>query len=91
MKIKPEIITGKYKLGKYWDPKDKLRIAIRIMERALKNPRRTLELLNVPGLDRLGDDTTKEIAWTHSSEIVQMMGFQNDSKYPAFHCLLLRK
>lgn len=82
MRIKPEIITGKYKLGKYWDPKDKLRIATRIMERAVKNPKRTLELLNVAGFDRLDDKTTKELAWINSSEIVKMMGFQNDAKYP---------
>ncbi|MGI0046411.1 MAG: pyridoxamine 5'-phosphate oxidase family protein [Nitrosotalea sp.] len=82
MRIEPEIMTGKYKLGKYWDAKDKLRIATRIMERAIKNPKRTLELLNVAGLDKLDDKTTKEIAWIHSSEIIRMMGFQNDSKYP---------
>jgi len=82
MKIKPEIMTGKYKLGRYWDAKDKLRIATRIMERAVKNPKRTLELLNIPGFDKLDDDTTKEIAWIHSGEIVAMMGFQNDSRYP---------
>ncbi|MGI0061969.1 MAG: pyridoxamine 5'-phosphate oxidase family protein [Nitrosotalea sp.] len=82
LKIKPEIMTGKYKLGKYWDPKDKIRIATRIMERAIKNPKRTLELLNIAGLDQLDDKTTEEIAWIHSSEIVKMMGFQNNSKYP---------
>lgn len=82
MKIKPEAMTGKYKLGKYWDSKDKLRIATRILERAIKNPKRTLELLNVAGLDKLDDENTKKIAWIHSSEIVRMMGFQNDSKYP---------
>ncbi len=82
MRIKPDIITGKYKLGKYWDPKDKLRIATRIMERAVQNPRRVLELLNIKGLDKLGDESTKELAWIHSTEIVGMMGFQNNSKYP---------
>ncbi len=82
MKIKPEIMTGKYKLGKYWDPKDKRRIATRILERAVKNPKRTLELLNVVGLDKLDDKTTREIAWINSSEIIKMMGFQNDSQYP---------
>ena len=82
MKIKPEIITGKYKLGKYWDPKDKMRIATRIMERAVKNPKRTLELLNIAGLDKLDNKTTNDLAWIHSTEIVRMMGFQNDSKYP---------
>jgi nitroimidazol reductase NimA-like FMN-containing flavoprotein (pyridoxamine 5'-phosphate oxidase superfamily) len=82
IKIKPEVMTGKYKLGKYWDPKDKLRIATRIMERAAKEPKRTLELLNIAGLDKLDDKTTKELAWIHSTEIIQMMGFQNNSKYP---------
>jgi nitroimidazol reductase NimA-like FMN-containing flavoprotein (pyridoxamine 5'-phosphate oxidase superfamily) len=82
MRIKSEIITGKYKLGKYWDPKDKLRIATRIMERAVTNPKRTLELLNVAGLDKLDDKTTEDLAWIHSSEIVRMMGFQNDVKHP---------
>jgi hypothetical protein len=82
VRIKPDMMTGKYKLGKYWDPKDKLRIATRIMERAVQNPRRTLELLNVAGLDKLDDKTTESLAWIHSSEIVKMMGFQNNSKYP---------
>jgi len=81
MRIKPDIMTGKYKLGKYWDPKDKLRIATRMMERAVQNPRRVLELLNVKGLDKLDDESTKELAWIHSTEIVGMMGFQNNSKY----------
>ncbi len=82
IKIKPEIMTGKYKLGKYWDPKDKLRIATRIMERAAKNPKRTLELLNIPGLNKLDEENTRELAWIHSTEIVKMMGFQNNSTYP---------
>jgi nitroimidazol reductase NimA-like FMN-containing flavoprotein (pyridoxamine 5'-phosphate oxidase superfamily) len=82
MRIKPDIMTGKYKLGKYWDPKDKIRIATRIMERAVQNPRRVLELLNIAGLGRLDDKTAIELAWIHSNEIVKMMGFQNDSKYP---------
>ncbi|MGI0102577.1 MAG: pyridoxamine 5'-phosphate oxidase family protein [Nitrosotalea sp.] len=82
IKIKPEIMTGKYKLGKYWDPKDKMRIATRIMERAVKNPKRTLELLNVAGLEKLDAKATNDIAWIHSHEIVQMMGFQNNAKHP---------
>ncbi|MDE1830002.1 MAG: pyridoxamine 5'-phosphate oxidase family protein [Thaumarchaeota archaeon] len=82
IKIKPEVMTGKYKLGKYWDPKDKLRIATRIMERAAKKPKRTLELLNIAGLDKLDDEITKELAWIHCTEVIQMMGFQNNSKYP---------
>jgi nitroimidazol reductase NimA-like FMN-containing flavoprotein (pyridoxamine 5'-phosphate oxidase superfamily) len=82
MKIKPEIMTGKYKLGKYWDSKDKLRIATRMMERAVQNPRRVLELLNIAGLDMLDGKITKDIAWIHASKIVKMMGFQNTSQYP---------
>ena len=58
IKIKPETMTGKYKLGKYWDAKDKLRIATRIMERELKDPGRTLRILNIPGLGNLDNETT---------------------------------
>jgi hypothetical protein len=82
IKITPNIMTGKYKLGKYWESKDKIRIAIRTMERAVKNPKRTLELLNIVGFEKLDDDTTKELAWIHSTAIVEMMGFHNDLKYP---------
>ena len=82
IKIKPETITGKYKLGKYWNEKDKIRIATRIMERAVNNPKRVLELLNIAGLDILDEKTTKELAWIHSTEIVKMMGFNNEFEYP---------
>jgi nitroimidazol reductase NimA-like FMN-containing flavoprotein (pyridoxamine 5'-phosphate oxidase superfamily) len=82
MRIKPDKMTGKYKLGKYWDQKDKLRIATRMMERAVQNPNRVLELLNIAGFDKLDDKTKKELAWIHASEIVKMMGFQNTSQYP---------
>jgi len=82
IKIKPETMTGKYKLGKYWDMKDKLRIATRIMQRALKDPKRTLQLLNIPGLGNLDDEMTKKLAWIHSSEIIGLMGFKNSVKYP---------
>lgn len=82
IKVMPETMTGKYKLGKYWEPRDKIRIATRIMERAIKNPKRTLELLNIAGLDKLDDKTAKKLAWIHSTEIVRMMGFRNDSEYP---------
>ena len=88
MRIIPETITGKYKLGKYWDEKDKLRIATRMMERADKNPKRVLELLNIAGLSILDEKTTKELAWIHSTAIVKMMGFENESKYP--HISLVR-
>ena len=89
IKIKPEIMTGKYKLGKYWDVKDKFRIATRIMERALKDPRRTLRLLNVPGLGDLDDETTKKLAWIHSSEIIDMMGFKNTLEYPGISLIIV--
>jgi len=82
IKIKSETMTGKYKLGRYWDAKDKLRIATRIMERALKDPSRTLGVLNIPGLINLDDETTKKLAWVHSSEIIRMMGFKNTLEYP---------
>ena len=88
IKIKPETITGKYKLGKYWDEKDKIRIATRIMERAVSNPKRVLELLNVTGLNILDEKTTKELAWIHSTEIVKMMGFNNESEYPHISLVL---
>ena len=52
------------------------------MKRAVENPKRTLELLNIAGLDKLDNKTTKELAWIHASEIVRMMGFENDSKCP---------
>lgn len=89
IKIKPETITGKYKLGKYWDEKDKIRIATRILERAVNNPKRVLELLNVTGLNILDEKTTKEIAWIHSTEIVKMMGFNNKSEYPHISLVLV--
>lgn len=82
IRIKPEVMTGRYKLGRYWDTKDKARIATRILERAVDNPRRTLELLNLPGLDRLDEDSARKLSWIHSIEIIEMMGFQNNSKYP---------
>ena len=82
-KITPETMTGKYKLGKYWKPEEKMRIATRMMERAAKNPRRVLQLLNVAGLDKLDEETTRNLAWTHATELVRMMGYENKTKgYP---------
>lgn len=81
-KIIPNIMTGKYKLGKYWNEKDKIRIATRIMERAVDMPKQTLELLHIAGLNVLDEKTTKELAWIHSTELVKMMGFENELKYP---------
>ena len=76
-KIIPETITGKYKLGKYWKPEEKIRIATRIMARAANNPQRTLELLNIAGLDKLDEKTTRNLAWIHATELVRMMGYEN--------------
>lgn len=91
LRIKPEIMTGKYKLGNYWDAKDKLRIATRLMERAVKNPKRTLELLKVAGLDKLDNKTTTELAWLHSTEIIRMMGFENRSQYPGISLVVIEE
>jgi nitroimidazol reductase NimA-like FMN-containing flavoprotein (pyridoxamine 5'-phosphate oxidase superfamily) len=90
IKIKPETMTGKYKLGKYWDAKDKFRIATRIMERALNDPRRTLGLLNIPGLRNLDDKTAKKLAWIHSSDIIDMMGFKNTLEYPGISLTVVK-
>lgn len=81
-KIIPNSMTGKYKMGKYWNEKDKTRIAIRMMERAVNMPKLTLELLHIAGLNILDEKTTKELAWIHSTELVKMMGFENKSEYP---------
>jgi nitroimidazol reductase NimA-like FMN-containing flavoprotein (pyridoxamine 5'-phosphate oxidase superfamily) len=89
IKVKPETMTGKYKLGKYWDAKDKFRIATRIMERALKDPMRTMHLFNISGLGNLDDETTKKLAWIHSSEIISMMGFKNTLEYPGISLVVV--
>jgi nitroimidazol reductase NimA-like FMN-containing flavoprotein (pyridoxamine 5'-phosphate oxidase superfamily) len=82
-KIIPEIMTGKYKLGKYWKPEEKLRIATRIMERAINMPQRTLELLNIAGVDNLDEKTARNLAWNHATELVRMMGYENKAgNYP---------
>ena len=82
-KIIPEIMTGKYKLGRYWKPEEKIRIATRMMERAAKNPQRALELLSIAGLDKLDEKTARNLAWTHATELVRMMGYENKAEdYP---------
>ncbi len=81
-KIIPNTITGKYKLGKYWKPDEKKRIAQRILERAVNLPKHTLEILNITGLDALGEDITKQIAWNYSTDLIQMMGYENRTSYP---------
>ncbi|MGC2572739.1 MAG: pyridoxamine 5'-phosphate oxidase family protein [Candidatus Nitrosopolaris sp.] len=82
IKIKPEVMTGKYKLGRFWDEKEKIQIATRMMKRAVEMPKRTLELLNVAGLLLMGENYIKELAWLHTTELVRMMGFVNQEKYP---------
>ena len=79
-KIIPETITGKYKLGKYWKPEEKIRIATRIMERARDNPQRTLELLNIAGFDSLDEKTARNLAWIHATELTRMMGYENNAE-----------
>lgn len=87
-KIIPNSMTGKYKLGKYWNEKDKIRIATRMMERAVNMPKLTLELLHITGLNILDEKTTKELAWIHSTELVRMMGFENELEYPHISLIL---
>ncbi len=82
LKIIPNVMTGKYKLGKYWNEKEKLRIATRIVERSVKLPKQTLKLLNIAGLSQLDDEAAKNLAWLHAIELVKMMGYANTSKYP---------
>jgi len=82
VKIIPHIMTGKYKLGKYWKDEEKLRIATRLVTRAVAMPEQTLKLLNIAGLEKLDDKSTKNLAWLHAIELVRMMGFENNSKYP---------
>ena len=82
LKIIPDVMTGKYKLGRYWSDEEKLRIATRLVERSVKMPRHTLKLLNVPGLEKLDEDSAKNLAWLHAVELVKMMGYENRSDYP---------
>ncbi|MGI0045623.1 MAG: hypothetical protein ACREBB_00335 [Nitrosotalea sp.] len=51
-----------------------------MLERSTKSVKKK-GILNTAGLDKLDDRTTKELAWIHSTEIIRMMGFQNNSKY----------
>lgn len=82
IRITPDTMTGRYKMGKYWNEKDKLRIAQRIMQRAIDNPRLTLSTLNISGLDKLNDEMTREVAWKYSIGITSLMGYENNSSYP---------
>ena len=45
-------------------------------------PKRTLELLNIAGLDKLDENETKNLAWLHALGLVRMMGYRNEKKYP---------
>jgi len=82
LKIIPNTMTGKYKLGKYWNEQEKLRIATRLLERSVKMPKQTLHLLNIAGLEQLDDESTKNLAWVHAIALVKMMGYENTAKYP---------
>lgn len=82
LKITPNTMTGKYKLGKYWNKKEKLRIATRLVERSVKMPRQTLRLLNITGLDKLDEESAKNLAWMHAIGLAKMMGYENTSDYP---------
>lgn len=82
LKIIPHTMTGKYKLGRYWGEKEKIRIATRLVERSVKMPRHTLKLLNVPGLEKLDEESAKNLAWLHAVELAKMMGYENTSDYP---------
>ena len=52
------------------------------MERAVNEPKLTLQTLNVSGLDKLDDVETKKVARKYSSEIVSQMGYSNELQYP---------
>ena len=82
LKIIPNIMTGKYKLGKYWNEKEKLRIATRLVIKSVEMPKQTLKLLNIAGLEKLDDESTKNLAWLYAIELVKMMGYENTAKYP---------
>jgi len=82
LKIVPRSMTGKYKLGRYWGDKEKLRIATRLVERSVRMPRQALGLLNIPGFDKLDAETTRSLAWLHAVGLARMMGYENTGKYP---------
>jgi len=89
LKIIPNTMTGKYKLGKYWNTKEKLRIATRLVTRAVTIPKQTLKLLNIAGLEKLDDESTKNLAWLHAIELVRMMGYENTAKYPDVSLIMI--
>ena len=82
IKIIPETLTGKYKFGKSWDDAKRLRVATKLMERAVKTPKLTVSLLNVAGLEELDDESAKNVAWSHAIGLVKILGYENISPYP---------
>ena len=82
IKIVPETITGKYKFGKSWDDAKKLRVATKLLERAMETPRLTVRLLNIAGLEELNDESAKNVSWTHAKGLAKMLGYENMSEYP---------
>lgn len=82
LRIIPHVMTGKYKLGKYWSRDEKLQIATRLVERSVKLPRQTLKLLNIAGMEKLDEDSAKNLAWLHAVGLARMMGYENTSGYP---------
>lgn len=82
LKIVPEILTGKYKFGKSWNDAKKLRVATKLVERSVAMPKQTVMLFNITGLEKLDDETMKNVAWTHSNELIKMLGYENTLKYP---------
>ena len=89
IKISVNSMTGRYKMGKYWNDSEKLVIAQRIMKRAVNEPKLTLQTLNVSGLDKLDDVETKKVAWKYSSEIVSQMGYSNKLQYPEISLIVV--
>ncbi len=82
IRITPESINGRTKMTTYWDDKEKMQIAQRIMERAVNEPKLTVQTLNISGLDRLDDSIIQKTAWEYSSAVVSLMGYSNESEYP---------
>jgi nitroimidazol reductase NimA-like FMN-containing flavoprotein (pyridoxamine 5'-phosphate oxidase superfamily) len=89
IKITANSITGRYKMGKYWNDSEKLQIAQRIMKRAVNEPKLTLQTLNVSGLGNLDDAETQKVAWKYSTEIVSLMGYSNELNYPEISLVVI--
>ncbi len=71
--------------GKFWDDDEKMRIATRILQRAVKMPERTIELWGNLGTSLLAAETTKKLAWLRTIELVRMMGFETVQATLTFH------